>query len=244
MVELFHALVYAHIAVGSVGLLAFWVPIVAQKGGVNHRWWGKVFTLSMLVTGTIAIGISTCTLIAPRETHPKIDDQLVIVGIFGWMMQYLAILTINLAWYSWQCVLNKRDHACNRAWHNLLLQALLLIAATNCAVRGYLIAQPLMIGISFVGFATVATNLYFILKQNPGRADWQYEHIKGGVGAGISVYTAFFAFGAVRLMPELALHPALWAVPLTTGISLILYHWRQVARRFAPRPRAAAEAPG
>lgn len=240
MVELFHALVYAHIAVGSVGLLAFWVPIVSQKGGLNHRWWGKVFTWSMLITGTIAVGISTCTLVAPRETHPKIEDQVLIVNIFGWMMQYLAILTINLAWYSWQCVLNKRDHARNQDWRNLALQALLFIVALNCAVRGYLIAQPLMIGISIIGFATVATNLYFIFKSAPGRADWQYEHIKGGVGAGISVYTAFFAFGAVRLMPELALNPLLWAVPLTTGITLILYHWRQVSRRFAPRTAGAA----
>lgn len=238
MVTLFHALVYAHIAVGSVGLLAFWVPVLSQKGGINHRWWGKVFTWSMLITGSIAVGISTCTLLAPRETHPKIDDVTLIVGIFGWMMQYLAILTINLAWYSWQCVLNKREHARNQDWRNISLQVLLLCAAINCAVRGYAIGQPLMIGISVIGFATVATNLYFIYKPAVGRLDWQYEHIKGGIGAGISVYTAFFAFGAVRLMPELALSPALWAVPLTTGVALILFHWRQVSLRLVPQRRA------
>ena len=51
---------------------------------------------------------------------------------------------------------------------------------------------------------------------------------QGLVGAGISVYTAFLAFGAVRLMPELALNPALWAVPLVTGVPIILYHWRKI----------------
>ena len=51
---------------------------------------------------------------------------------------------------------------------------------------------------------------------------------KGLVGAGISVYTAFFAFGAVRLMPELALNPVLWSVPLITGLAIILYHWRRI----------------
>lgn len=239
MVDVFHALVYAHIAVGAIGLFAFWVPVVSKKGGINHRWWGKVFIWSMLITGTIAVGISTCTLLAPRETHPKIDDVNLIVGIFGWMMQYLAILTISLAWYSWQCVLNKREHARNQDWRNVGLQLVLLGAAINCAARGYLIGQPLMIGISVIGFATVATNLYFIYKPSPGRMDWQYEHIKGGVGAGISVYTAFFAFGAVRLMPELALSPALWAIPLTTGIALILFHWRQISRRHTSSPRSA-----
>ena len=49
-------------------------------------------------------------------------------------------------------------------------------------------------------------------------------------GAGISVYTAFFAFGAVRFIPELALQPGLWAVPLIVGLTLIIYHQRVVTR--------------
>ena len=242
MVSLFHTLVICHIIVGSVGLAAFWVPVIAQKGGLNHQKWGRVFTWSMLITGTIAIGISTCTLIAPAETHPKIPDIELVRGIFGWMMQYLAILTINLAWYGWLCVLNKRDRDANREWRNLTLQVLLTVVSVNCFVHGWLINQPLMMGISMIGFATVATNVYYLYKPNPGRADWQYEHIKALVGAGISVYTALFAFGAVRLMPELALNPALWAVPLVTGLSIILYQWRQVSRRYGSKPQQASPA--
>jgi hypothetical protein len=239
MYQLFHTLVLAHILVGSVGLLAFWVPVIAQKGGVNHQKWGRVFTWSMLITGTIAFTMSTCTLLAPVETHPHLDGQMtmtVITGIFGWMMQYLAILTINLAWYGWLCVINKRDHAKNREWRNVALQFAVMIAALNCAVQGWLIDDPmissLMMGISVVGVATGVTNLWFIYKPNVGRHDWQYEHIKALVGAGISVYTAFFAFGAVRLMPELALNPLLWAVPLVTGLAIILFQWRKLWLRF------------
>ena len=40
-----------HICFGSVGLVAFWVPIISRKGGDAHKRWGKVFTLMMLVTG-------------------------------------------------------------------------------------------------------------------------------------------------------------------------------------------------
>ena len=72
-------------------------------------------------------------------------------------------------------------------------------------------------------------------KRGPGPVYWLKEHIKAHVGAGISVYTAFFAFGAVRMFPELALTPALWSVPLITGISLILWHWRSVDRRSGTR---------
>ncbi len=240
---IFKIMVAIHIISGSVGLVTFWVPVIAKKGGINHRKWGKIFVWAMIVTGTVAVGIATTTIFAPVETHPHLiampefENPEMIRAIFGWMMLYLAILTVNLAWYGKLCIDNKRDHPENRAWHNMALQVILFVAAANCFWEGIVVAQPLMMGISMVGFATVATNLWFMLKKQPGAFDWQLEHIKGLVGAGISVYTAFFAFGAVRLLPELALTPALWAVPLVTGISLIIYHQAQVRRRFI-RPAA------
>ncbi len=235
----FHIFVAGHIATGATGLVSFWGPIVTKKGGKKHRSWGRVFTRCMLATGGLAVLISACTLIAPVETHPHIPDVDMVRGIFGWMMQYLAILTVNLAWYGWMCIENKRDHARNRDWRNVVLQWLVLMTSLNTAVQGWLIDQPLMIGMAVVGIATFATNMRFIYNPKPGPSDWLREHIKGLVGAGISVYTAFFAFGAVRIMPELALHPGLWAVPLVTGIALILYHWRAVAIQYRARLRAA-----
>lgn len=227
----FHAVVLAHILTGSVGLVAFWVPVVARKGGNRHRAWGKVFTASMLLTGAIAVGIASLTLSDPVGTHPHLEfAPELISGIFGWMMLYLAILTMNLAWYGWECIQLRRRHAGHRSWLNIGSQAVLFLAALNCAWRGIQLQQFLMVGISFVGFATVATNLRFMLRRNPGPQDWLKEHLKGLVGAGISVYTAFLAFGAVRLVPEWALNPGLWAVPLVTGLAIILYHWRRIWR--------------
>lgn len=228
----FEVFLVGHILTGATGLVSFWVPVLAGKGGALHRKWGRVFTWCMLATGTFAIGMATCTLLAPLETHPKLEDAALIRGVFGWMMLYLAILTINLAWYGLLCIRHRRDHAGNREWRNLALQALLLVTAANCAWQGVRIGQGLMVGISLVGFAAVATNLAFLYARRPSRIAWQLEHIKAGIGAGISVYTAFFAFGAVRLMPELALSPVLWAVPLVTGLGLIFYHRITVARRW------------
>jgi hypothetical protein len=245
--QLFHTLVAAHIVTGAGGLVAFWVPVLSKKGGDQHRFWGKLFTVLMLATGAIAIGMSTSTILAPMETHPQLvdhelfGDPALVQGIFGWMMLYLAILTVNLAWYGWQCILNRRHHARNRAWHNSALQAILLVASANCAWQGWQLGQVLMVGISMVGFATVGTNLWFMLKTRPGPVDWLLEHIKALVGAGISVYTAFLAFGLVRIMPERALMPALWAIPLVVGLALIIYHRRAVSRR-AGRAHQVADA--
>jgi hypothetical protein len=238
----FYGFVLAHIATGAVGLITFWIAVLSRKGQSTHVRWGRVFNWMMLATGTIAIAISTCTLLDPVGTHPHLTGELadpaVTRGIFGWMMLYLAILTINLAWYGWQAVVNKREHEKNLEWRNVALQVLVLAAAANCAYQGWVINQPLMIGISTIGFATGFTNLWFMYKPSRAPHDWLREHVKALVGAGISVYTAFFAFGAVRLMPELALNPLLWAVPLVTGLSIILYHWYDIHRRFGARAKA------
>ena len=230
MVGLFHALITLHIAVGTLGLLTFWVPVLARKGGWPHIRWGRVFIWCMLVNGALAFGISCITLADPLGTHPKIPDAALVRGIFGWMMMYLGILTVNLAWFGWMCVLNQRNHPANRAWPNMALQVLVVLAALNCVVQGWLIGQPLMLGISTIGFATGATNLRFMLRRKVMPGDWQYEHLKGLVGAGISVYTAFFAFGAVHTFPELALNPVLWSVPLVVGLSIIFWHWWRLWR--------------
>jgi hypothetical protein len=134
---------------------------------------------------------------------------------------------------------NGRDHLRNRVWHNLVSQVLLTVVSANCFMRGVLAAEPMMMGISMVGFATVATNLWFLYKPHPLPTDRIKEHIKCLVGAGISVYTAFFAFGAVRFIPELALQPGLWAVPLIVGLALIIYHQRVVTRPLRSKLRVA-----
>ncbi|MBO6509921.1 MAG: hypothetical protein JJ979_15830 [Roseibium sp.] len=239
--DLFKVFIALHIATGAPGLIGFWVPVFAKKGGERHRWWGRLFAAAMLFTGTVAMLMATLTLLAPMATHPHLvhheefSDPVLVRGIFGWMMLYLGLLTVNLAWYGWLCAVNKRDQRKNQTPLNWGLQAALFIASANCALQGVLIAQPMMIGISMVGFATVATNVWFLLKRNPGPVEWLLEHIKAIVGTGISVYTAFFAFGAVRLMPELALAPGLWAIPLATGLALIFYHRHKVSRRFPNR---------
>jgi hypothetical protein len=242
--DIFVVFIALHITTGAPGLIGFWVPVAAKKGGNLHRISGRFFAIAMLITATAAMCMSTMSLIWPMETHPHLahheefSDPVLVRGIFGWMMLYLAILTINLAWYGWRAAVNKLDHAKNRDWINWVLQAVLFIASAQCAIEGVRIGQPMMIGISMVGFATVATNLWFLLKTKPSPIDWLLEHIKAIVGTGISVYTAFFAFGAVRLMPELALAPVLWAIPLLVGLGLIFYHRWQVSRRFNARKRA------
>ena len=230
----FHGLIAAHIVTGSTGAIAFWVPVIGRKGGVNHARWGKVFAYAMMATGSFAVCMSLMTLVDPFGTHPHLADRFdanFIRGLFGWMMLHTGILTINLAWYGWLAIRNKGRHALNRHPLNIALQYAVIAAALACAVDGWFIGQYLMIGIAVVGVATGLTNLWFIHKPRVERADWLKEHIKALVGAGISVYTAFMAFGSVRVFPELALHPGMWSVPLIVGLAIIIWHRLDVDRK-------------
>ncbi|MGI4951848.1 MAG: hypothetical protein ACRYGM_08585 [Janthinobacterium lividum] len=240
----FQGLIAAHIMAGSVGAVAFWVPVIGRKGGRVHKRWGRVFTNALLVTGSLAIGMSLFTLADPAGTHPGLAGRFgapFIRGIFGWMMLHVGILTVNLTWYGWQCVRNRGNIAANRTPLNLFLQYAVIAAALNCAWQGWRIGQPLMMAIAVVGVATGATNLAFLHARRHGPMDWLKEHIKAIVGAGISVYTAFMAFGSVRMFPALALHPAMWAIPLVTGLVILLYHRRVVDLQ--QRARAAPASP-
>jgi hypothetical protein len=240
LLSIFHTLIAIHIVSGSIGAITFWIPVLGRKGGVNHRRWGRIFTIAVLITGSLAMTMSLFTLYAPLETHPHLVglfDASFVRGIFGWMMLTTGLLTVNLAWYGWLTIQNKSRHELNRTPLNLGLQYALIPVSVNCAVQGWLIGQPLMYGMSAVGLATAGTNLWFLSKKKPGPAAWTKEHLKALVGAGISVYTAFLAFGSLRILPQLALHPAMWAIPLVTGVSIILWHWRMVDRQFASRLR-------
>ena len=243
----FETLIALHIITGAPGLLGFWLPVASRKGSRLHRRSGQIFVALMLATAGFAAIMATLTIFEPVATHPKLASHEllghpeIIRGIFGWMMLFLAVLTINLAWYGRACIVNRSDHPKNRSPFNIALQVVLTAAALNCAVQGALIGQWMMVGISFVGFATVGTNLWFMLRAKPGPLEWLTEHIKALVGTGISVYTAFLAFGAVRYVPELALSPILWSIPLITGVSLILYHQRvATAPLRVARQKAAA----
>jgi len=235
VVAAFELLVLVHILTGSVGLISMWVPVLSAKASANHRFWGRIFIYSMLVTGTIAVGISVCSLAAPLATHTFSQDAALMRGLFGWMMMYLGWLTVALAWHSFVTVRHKQRHERIATPSNFAVQVLMGLAAVNCALRGALLDQPIMIGVAIPGLAAALINLWYLLRPLDLPDEWLVQHFRCGIGAGISVYTAFFAFGAVNWFPALAFNPVLWAIPTVLGVGFMIRHqwaiFRQRQRR-------------
>jgi len=218
-----------HVVAGATGLVMFWVPVIGKKGAMPHRYWGRMFCWLMMVTASMAFSMGVCTLRDPVSTHPHLlMDPAMTQAVFGWMMIYLAVLTVSLAWHGLEVVRNKRDHLRNRSFFSVSLQIIVVILALNCAWQGILIGQPLLLGMPIIGLASAATNLWFSFTQQPPGYAYLMEHVKALVGTGISVYTAFTAFGAVHLLPKAALSPITWSIPLIIGVALILYHWYRI----------------
>jgi NADH:ubiquinone oxidoreductase subunit 6 (subunit J) len=226
---LFKALILVHVIAGAIGLASFWVPVLSRKGGARHRLLGRIFAYALLVAGGLAVAMSLITLTIPLETHPKLSDANLIRGLFGWLMLYLGTLTVAMSWFGIQCIRNKRDHFANRHWFNVALQVAAPIAATNCAYQGWKIGQIIMMAVAPVGFLAAALYLAFIFKRDPEPGEYVHQHFRALIGAGISVYTAFLAFGAVQLMPSHAFNPTMWSVPSIVGLSIVGYHEAKAA---------------
>jgi hypothetical protein len=238
----FKGFLAVHVLTGAVGLVLFWIPTLGAKGSATHRRVGFLFARLMAVTATMAVGMAVSTLLDPVGTHPHLTDwdPRRIQGIFGWMMLYLAVLTLHLVWHGLVTVRNKRDHAANRHPANLASNALVIVMALLCAWQGWRIGEVLMMGISVVGVASGLTNFWFIARPAPARFTYQLEHVKAIIGAGISVYTAFMAFGFVRFMPANALNPRMWAIPLVVGLAIIIYHQARIRLQQRRRPSPVA----
>jgi hypothetical protein len=162
----------------------------------------------------------------PLAMHPGLTDEPLYRGLFGWMMLYLGLLTMSMTRYGLKMVANKRDHAANRHWTMVALQVAVLVAAVNCAVHGVILHQPLMIGVSIIGFGTTLTYLWYMFRPDPGRTDYIPEHLKAMVATGIAAYTAFLSVGLVEMFPEHAFNPAIWALPTIAGMAIIIYFLR------------------
>jgi hypothetical protein len=238
----FKTLIVLHVLTGVAGLVAFWGPVLTRKGSQRHRRWGFAFAILMMITGSIAAGISLTSIAGPLITHPDFSDEPLARGLFGWLMLFLALFTVSLGYNTLASIRNKANPTANREPIGVGLQLLVLAAAANCAWHGAQLGQPLMMALPVIGVLAAVTTLMFLFNPAPGPTAHLIEHVKSGIGAGISAYNAFLSVGLVRLFPEHAFNPLVWAAPIVVGVGIIAYFWLRLGfpvRLWRGAPRAA-----
>jgi hypothetical protein len=230
-VTLFGAIVLAHIAAGTLALIAFWVPMLARKGSANHKRWGRIFAYAVYVAATLACSMGLLNLTVENGRHPTLADRAVFDGLFGWMMIYLGLLSQLLVHYGLAAVANRRVPAQNRNVAALASMAVVALFAVICAVQGLQLAQPLMVALAVLGLIAVGTFARAALSPKPAPTAYLAEHVKAMVAGGISAYTAFLSVGLLRIVPEQVFNPLVWALPSVVGVMLIIHHLRMLPGR-------------
>jgi hypothetical protein len=231
--HLFEILVVLHVVCGATGLLAFWVPIAARKGGAAHRKWGRIACLGFIGAGILAVLMALLSLYGPEQRLPMITDRMLFNGLFGWMMLYLGLLTLGFADYGLATVRHRGNRQALRAPRYQMVFAAVMAAAVKCGLYGLSIGEPLMMLVAFIGLVALGTQLRYIWRAEAQRGAHVGEHFRALLGMGISAYTAFLSVGLIRLVPDHVFNPLIWAGPSLIGVSMILYFTLQANRKLA-----------
>ncbi|MEL6541569.1 MAG: hypothetical protein AAFQ34_09205 [Pseudomonadota bacterium] len=230
--HLFEAFVVLHVIAGTIGLVAFWIPIATKKGAKKHRKGGQWALKGFIGAGFLAVVMAIYSLI-DTSRHPEIEDRLLYEGLFGWMMLYLGILTMGFADYGLAVIRHKTDRHALRAMRYQLVMLAVVASGAWCGIFGYRVGDPLMVLVAVIGILSMVIQQFFVFRERvpflPPVQPTTYvgEHFRALIGMGISAYTAFLSVGLIRLVPEEVFNPLIWAGPSVVGVSLILWFTHQ-----------------
>ncbi|WP_379920488.1 hypothetical protein [Erythrobacter sp. R86502] len=221
---LFEVLVVLHVLTGTLGLTAFWGPVITRKGATRHRVWGRIASFGFLGAGALAIAMALMSLFGSQMRHPEVTDRVLFDGLFGWMMLYLGTLTIGFVDYGLAVIRHARDRrALRRARYQAVIAAVISTGAA-CGIYGATIGHPLMMLVAFIGIAAMLIQQRYIWRRDdPAKGAHVGEHFRALIGMGISAYTAFLSVGLIRMMPDQVFNPVMWAGPSVIGVSLIVF---------------------
>jgi hypothetical protein len=238
----FHQLLrIVHVLAGFVGLVAFWIPVVAKKGGRLHIAAGRVFTWALYVVGTSALVSSSWALLAPdsfvglRQGSPGRAGMTTDVTGFGAFLGMIALLVLSSARFGIRATELKRYPRALDRFDLRALHAATAIAGAGNVILAALTGQVLLAIFGVLGVQAGWDYLRVARNPLPTRMAWWYQHMSSMLGGGIAFHTAFLVFGARHWLQTgphswLALVP--WLLPSLIGIPAIRLWTRAYRRRF------------
>ena len=232
-----HGARWLHIGAGFVGLAAFWVPVIAAKGGRWHITAGRIFVRAayvVLAAAAIALLARTVVMIGDGRT-PLGDPQRWGFIVF---LGYLTAVTFVIIRHGMTVLQHKRNHAAMRTPLNVALAAAAALASVAVITYALIVSPPskiLLLALSPIGILTGGGILRFLRNEPASPRAWFYEHLGAMLGAGIAFHTAFFVFGASRLFDFgltgwVAILP--WIAPTLIGVPATNLWTRHYQRRF------------
>ncbi len=228
---------FVHIAFGFAGLAAFWVPVFAKKGAVNHVRFGKIFVnCAYVVLAMAAIALALRFVSLHRAGIGPADEPTLFAFLV--FLSYLTFVTFVMVRHGMGVLRHKRDPAALRTPLNQALAYASIAASASLIAYALILSPPnaiLLYALSPIGFGVGSGNLRYMKGAAPSPRGWLYEHLGAMLGAGIAFHTAFAVFGASRLFDIgltgwVSVIP--WVLPAAVGIPATIIWTRSYRRRY------------
>lgn len=232
MLELIHmtALV-VHIAIGSVALIIFWLPIIEKKGSAFHKRSGQWFVWGMTAVSLSGILMSSLVFIDPlaiRDPQGLMTlaqaNQAAEVGrsssAFLFMLSFLVLCTTRQS--SLALVARANRDVLKTPLH-LFCICMLVVSAFYVGYVGLQRTSMLYEIFSVLSIVSALGMLRYIYKRDLKKSEWIIEHLTNIVASGIAAYTAFFVFGGQSFLNHLVpgdYQILFWIMPGVIGATI------------------------
>lgn len=228
---------YSHIALAAVGLVVFWIPVIASKGGRLHRVSGKAFAIIAIWVSTTGLIGSVWAVASPlsfagslgskmsEKAQPYIVEN---ARFFFALLAFLSIATLSGIIFGVALVWTKSRHEKLRClWVTVPLVATIAVALAMAVWGGWNLwlgsrgehllpaggtrKYWLLVILGGIGAWGTWADLRYVLRPPAFHMAWFCKHLECMLGGGIAFYTAFLVFGASRLYEKLGIHlPGMW----------------------------------
>ncbi|MEM9171672.1 MAG: hypothetical protein AAGA84_03095 [Pseudomonadota bacterium] len=211
-------LVYSHIAIGMIAVIAFWIPLATRKGSRWHKRSGAVYVWSMYAVSLTAFITCVMTLVDPigvRAPARNLDpatayaaaEQSRLFALFLLMLSILVFASLRHG----LMVLRTRQQPTILA--NRLHRATIITMGIISIAVGILGLQHMRW--LLIIFAVLGLSGSVGMWRDTRITQWRRHerliaHFNGLIGTGIGAYTAVFAFGGSRILAQLL--PGQWQV--------------------------------
>ncbi len=210
MYVLHQTLLISHIIMGIIAMVAFWIPLIAAKGGLVHRQSGTIYAISMYIVSSFGIVMSIMSYADPIGTHIQYatlttEQQTQAIQ----QTQALSMLLVTLSLLVF-CNLHhglqvlKAKDSRSKLKTPLHIGALLGLACFGANLFYQGLSREIVIYWVFGALSMYSAYgmLHYIFKSQLKTREWMIEHLAYICGSGIGLYTAFAAVGGRHWLAE------------------------------------------
>ncbi|GAA6183432.1 hypothetical protein [Aliiglaciecola sp. NS0011-25] len=225
MASLHSILFSAHIILGTMALIVFWIPLVSIKGSLNHKKFGRYYSWTMYAVACSGALMAILVIYDPlaikghlmtEETDPQ--NFTASLRIFWGFLLYLSLITYSSIRQGEAVLKHKNNPEALRRFSHIMPLVLLIIGGGITTVNGLLNHTTLHIIFGILGCGIGFSMLRFCLKQQHSQKQWIIEHLSAMIGSGIGAYTAFIAFGGRHIFSHLGdAQIIFWVAPGVIG---------------------------